>query len=284
MRAAEFDLREIAVDDHHRFLVDRRALHDLAVRRGDERLAPEHDAVLVDRLALGVLDDLVADAVRHADVAAVGDRVAALDRLPRIVLRFAVLLALGRVPADRGGVEEDLGALHRGQPRAFGEPLIPAHQRADRRHLGLPRDEAGVAGREIELLVEQRIVRDVHLAIHAHQRPVGVDDRRGVVIHAGGALLEQRRDDDGLVFLRELAERVGRRPRDRLREREEAMVFDLAEILRAEQFLGAEDLRALLQRLFRERELVGEVPFRILAARHLRKTYLDDRRRGIRLS
>ena len=117
----------------------------------------------------------------------------------------AVLLALRRMPADRGGVEEDLGALHRGEPRAFGKPLIPADQHADRRDLGLPRDEAGVAGREVELFVEQRIVRDVHLAIHAQQRSVGVDHRGGVVIHAGRALLEQRRDDHGLVFLRELA-------------------------------------------------------------------------------
>ena len=35
------------------------------------------------------------------------------------------------MPADRGGIEEDLGALHRGEPRAFGEPLIPADQHAD---------------------------------------------------------------------------------------------------------------------------------------------------------
>ena len=186
------------------------------------------------------------------------------------------------MPADGGGVEEDLGALHRGQARAFGKPLIPADQRADRRDLGLPRDEAGVAGREVELLVEQRIVGDVHLAIHAHQRAVGVDHRGGVVVHAGGALLEQRRDDHGLVFLRELARtRRSTGPGMRLGEREEAMVFDLAEVLRSKQLLRAEDLGALLQRLLGEGELVGEVPFRILAARHLREADLDDRRSGM---
>ena len=135
------------------------------------------------------------------------------------------------MPADGGGVEENLGALHRGETGAFREPLIPADQRADRRHLRLPRDEAGVAGREIELLVEQRVVRNVHLAIDAHQRSVGVDHRGGVVIHARGAPLEQRRDDHRLVLLRQLAEGVGRRARNGLGEREEAMVFDLAEIL-----------------------------------------------------
>ena len=66
----------------------------------------------------------------------------------------------------------------------------------------------------------------------------------------------------------------------RLGEREEAMVFDLAEILGAEQLLGAEDRGALFQRLLGEGELIGEVPFRILAARHLTETYFDDRRRS----
>ena len=81
-----------------------------------------------------------------------------------------------------------------------------------------------------------------------------------------------------LYFFASLRERVGRWAGDRLGEREEAVVFDLAEVLRAEQLLRAEDLRALLQRLLGEGELVGEVPLGILAARHLRKAYLDDRR------
>src|SRR5688572_22035623 len=58
------------------------------------------------------------------------------------------------------------------------------------------------------------------------------------------------------------------------------MVLDLAEVLGAEQFLRAEDLRALLQGLLGEGELVGEVPFRILTTRHLAETYFDDRRSG----
>src|SRR5688572_9815584 len=184
------------------------------------------------------------------------------------------------MPADRGGVEEDFGALHRGESGALWKPLIPAHQRADRRHLRLPRDEAGVAGREVELFVEQRIVRDVHLAIHAHQRPVGVDYRRGVVIDAGGALLEERGDDHRLVLLRQPRECVGRRARNRFREREEAMVFHLAEILGAEQLLGAENLRAFLERALREGQLMGEVLLGILTAAHLRQTDFDGRRRG----
>ena len=69
-------------------------LHDLPVRARDEALAPELDAVLAHRLAVGAEDLLQADAVRGADVAAVGDGVAALDQFPRLVLGLAVLCLL----------------------------------------------------------------------------------------------------------------------------------------------------------------------------------------------
>ena len=91
---------------------------------------------------------------------------------------------LAGMPADGGGVEEDLRALQRGQPRGFGIPLVPADQHADLAVAGLPGAEAEVARREIELLVVKRVVRDVHLAVDAQQRAVGVNDRRGVVVDA----------------------------------------------------------------------------------------------------
>ena len=188
---------------------------------------------------------LVADAVDGGDVAAVGDGVAALDGFPGVVLLRAVLGFLARMPADGGGVEEDLRALQRGEPRGFGIPLVPADQHADLAVARLPGAEAEVAGREIELLVVKRVVRDVHLAVDAQQRAVGVNDRGGVVIDAGGALLEQRGDDDDLVFAGELLKGRGARAGNRLGQFEIRVVFALAEILRAEQFLRADDLRAV---------------------------------------
>ena len=110
---------------------------DPAARIGHEAAAPELDA------ALGIA--LVADAVHRADVHAVGDRVAPLDRLPRALLLGAVLGLLRREPADGGGVEQDLGAAHGGEAGRLGIPLVPADQHADPAEPGVPASEAEVA-------------------------------------------------------------------------------------------------------------------------------------------
>ena len=112
---------------------------------------------------------LVADAVDRADVGAVGDGVAAHARLPRRVLRLAVLGLLLRVPADRGRVEDHLRPLQRREPGRLGIPLVPADERADLRGRRGEDLEAEVAGREVELLEEERVVRDVHLAVEAEE-------------------------------------------------------------------------------------------------------------------
>ena len=108
--------------------------------------------------------------------------------------------------------------------------------------------KAEIAGREIKFLVEQRVVGNVHLPIDAEQRTVRVNDGGGVVINAGGALFEQRGNDDDLVFFGEFLESVGARPGNFFRELEILVVLALAKILRAEQFLRADDLRAVFRR------------------------------------
>ena len=100
-------------------------------------------------------------------------------------------------------------------------------------------------GREVELLEEQRIVRDVHLAVDAEQRAIGIDDCRRVVVEARGALLEERSDDHDAQFGGERAEAIGGGAGNGFRQIEQPRVFFAAEILRAEQFLQADDLRAL---------------------------------------
>ena len=77
-----------------------------------------------------------------------------------------------------------------------GIPLVPADQHADAAVARVEIGEAQIARREIELLVVERIVGDVHLAVDAQQRAVGVEHGGRVVIQPGGAALEERRDDD----------------------------------------------------------------------------------------
>ena len=95
-----------------------------------------------------------------------------------------------------------------GEPRAFGIPLVPADQHADAAVARVEIRKAQIARREIEFLVVERIVGNVHLAVHAQQRAVGVEHRGRVVIEAGGAPLEERGDDDHAQFAREFAQGV----------------------------------------------------------------------------
>ena len=166
------------------------------------------------------------DAIHRADEAAVGDGVAALDRLPRGVLLRAVLRLLGREPADRGRIEEDLARPRSAVSRAAsGYHWSQQMSTPIRPNLRVPRRKAEVAGREVELLVVERVVGDVHLAVLAEERAVGVDDRGRVVVEPLGALLEERRDDHHAELARELRQRLGGRARDRLGEREVAVVL-----------------------------------------------------------
>ena len=103
---------------------------------------------------------------------------------------------LRRVPSDRRGIEKNLRALQRREPRAFGIPLVPADQSSNAAHVGVEGAEAEIAWREVILFVVERIVGNVHLAIEAAQSSVRVEQDSGVVIDARGALLEQRRDQD----------------------------------------------------------------------------------------
>ena len=137
-----------------------------------------------------------AHAIHRGDENAVGDGVGALDGAPGIELRRAEFRLLRGMPADGRGIEKNIRAAQAREARAFGIPLVPADQHADPAVARVEVGEAQIAGREIKLLVVERIVGDVHLAVEAQQRAIGVEHRRRVVIKAGGAALEERSDDD----------------------------------------------------------------------------------------
>ena len=185
------------------------------------------------------------------------------------------------MPPDRGGIEEDLRAKKRRDARRFRIPLVPADQHANGRIARLPDLESvrlagmltvviemSIAGREVVLLVEQRVVGDVHLAVHAHQRSIRVDDRGGVAIDAGRLPLEDRDDDNDLELARNRLHPPGRRSGNRFREVEAIALLRLAEVRRVEQFLEADDLRAAPRRVtnepFRSCDIGGGIVGRVV--------------------
>ena len=111
---------------------DRAALH---VREADHAYpvgpAPAAESYLNTAKILEAAKRLKADAVDDSDIYAVCDGVSALNRSPRVVLRFAELSFLGRMPPDRGRIEDQGRALQGGEARAFRIPLVPADERAD---------------------------------------------------------------------------------------------------------------------------------------------------------
>src|SRR6267154_3434999 len=133
--------------------------HDDAERIAHERMAPEFDAGALAAQALET------DTIDRGDPAAIGDRVAALNRFPRIELLLAELLLLRRMPADGGGVEQNVRALQRGETRGLRIPLVPADQRPLRPDLRVEHAKAEIARREVELLVIRGVVGDVHLPV-----------------------------------------------------------------------------------------------------------------------
>src|SRR5947207_14535830 len=129
---------------------------------------------------------------------AIGNRVRALDSAPRIMLGLAELCFFVRMPAYGCGIKKNVRSLQRSEARAFGIPLIPADQSAHASILRVEGFKTEVAGREIEFLVIQGIVRDVHLAIDAFQAAIMIENRGGIVIQAPGAPLEYRCHDHHL--------------------------------------------------------------------------------------
>src|ERR1700730_314352 len=139
------------------------------------------------------------------------------------------------MPADRRGIENNLGTAQSGQPRRLGIPLIPANTDTDFALARIPRLKSKIARREVKFLVVKRIVRDVHLSILAKEFSVRVDDGGAIMINAGAALLKQRCNDDDAELFREFFESRCRFSGNFFGQREVGVIFALAEILRSEK-------------------------------------------------
>ena len=121
------------------------------------------------------------------------------------------------------------------RPRGTTGPSTPARRASP----GRARREGAASrvspGREVELLVVERVVGDVHLAVDAEQAAVGVDHRRAVVIDARRPPLEERGHDGQLPLRGQLGQGLAGLAGDRLGQVEEGRVLPLAEVLGAEE-------------------------------------------------
>lgn len=269
MGAGDIDLVQIHAGQEN-FLAIRGGFgEEFAGRSGDEAAAPEFESVAPHRF-------FMSNAVGGGHEAAIGNRVGALNSFPGGLLGSAVMLFFGRMPADGGGVEKDLGALERGQTGRFGVPLVPADQNAEGAESGFPGAKTEISGRKIKLFVKQRVLRDVHFAVDAQEGAVGVDDGGGVVIEAWGAFFEQGGNDDDTVFFGEGLKCLGAGSGDGFSKLELGVILRLAKVLGAKKLLGADDLSPLFGGFCGQIEGVAKVHIGIGVAHGL-----QERQRGL---
>src|SRR5712691_1525467 len=191
------DLAQVAFDHQHLILIRRSFGNYASEGIGDERLAPEVELAFRS------------NAIDNHYINSVCNRMRALNRLPGGMLGLLHFLLFVRQPANRCWIEKKLCATHGGQACGFGKPLVPADQRPDSRILRIVSLETQISRREIKLLVVERVVRYVHLAILARNLAVSINDHRCVVIEAGGAFFKERSNDDKLLLSRYFSQRVG---------------------------------------------------------------------------
>ena len=126
-----------------------------------------------------------------------------------------------------------------------------------------------IARREVKFLVIKGIIRNVHLAIFTEEFAIGTDNCGCVVIDAGTAFLEKRRDDDDPELTREFAKGRRRSSGHFLGQLEILVILGLAKVLRPKKFGEANDLPALLRRVTNEFDGADEILLRLRAAPHL---------------
>ena len=204
--------------------------------RSDELALGVHEVTLAVEVVLA--EGFDADAVDGSDVIDVGHRGGRLFDFPDVLAQSAVR---GR------GVEDDLGAVQTQCAPALGEVAVVADVDAHRTDRGLEDRVSPVAGLEVELLEEALHLRDVLLAVLAQVGAVGIDDRGGVVVHAGLGDLVHGEHQHHAGFLGDALETLGGGAiGDVLGVAVVLGVLHLTEVRAVEQLLEAHDLSTLL--------------------------------------
>jgi len=118
-----FHLPGIAFDDQDLFPIMRCFGENAAEWVTDKRGAPEFETPIGGSFE--------ADTIDGCDVNSIGNGVGALDGFPGVVLGSAELGFLRGMPADGGGVEQNVCAGQGREAGGFGIPLIPADESRD---------------------------------------------------------------------------------------------------------------------------------------------------------
>ena len=187
----------------------------------------------------------MSDTVHGDDRQAVGDGMPPLDKLPGLPLGLLLLLGIRADPTDGGRIDQQLCTVQSHEPCCLRVPLVPADQHSQSPDRGSYRLETQIARREIELLVEARIVRNMHLAVLARYASVLLDHDSRVVVKSRSPPLEKREDKHDPEPLGQVTEIFSGRSRDCLRQVAERRVFGLAEVHRIVKFLEHNQFSAL---------------------------------------
>src|SRR5258708_35734562 len=100
------------------------------------------------------------------------------------------------------------------------------------------RGGGAVAGGVIEFFVVGGVVGNMHLAVEPRDATGLVDDDGGIVVHAGVAALEHRRDHDHLMRRRDASQPLRRRSWNRLGQSAPLVSLRLAAVIRAKQYFA----------------------------------------------
>ena len=167
---------------------------------------------------------------------------APLHRPPGVELPTLLLRPIGTFPANSRGIDKQICTTKGHQSSGLRVPLIPANQYAKTTHGGRYGPEVEVAGREVELLVVRRIVRDVHFAVPPCYRSVFFDHDGRIVVNPRCTTLKERQHEHHTTRTSYLAKVRGRGSGDRFSHVEDGGVLRLTEIEAVVQLLKHHEL------------------------------------------
>ena len=191
------------------------------------------------------------------------------------MLRRAELFSFGMMPTNGRRIEQYLRAAQGEQTGRFWIPLIPADADAQLCKVSFRDGKAEVAWREVELLIVQRVIRDMHFSITAYHTTVDIEGDRRVVIQPLSAAFEDRARDNDFMFGCCRGESLAGRSGNFLGQVKQPMIFGLAWILSVEHFLQTNNLPAALGRASDPFDRFVDVGLLVLRAAHLHQGQLN---------